>query len=203
MNAKQLPNDEVFKIPDHYIELEPASDDPPYTTPYGYQSKALKAFALVYPIDVSDAMPFGHPEMLITGIHKQLAEDQGLVVVKDGVTKAGREFIYSIVKTLKGKGMGVQYNLTMHVLFRTYVMNITGFFDEDRITGVRDTQVFSYMMNEGIIKSPDEWCHDPYDADYKQGLLMNRSEEEQFDKDFPWHPLTEARNFVKFVVENN
>ncbi len=203
MNAKQLPNDELFKIPDHYIELEPAPDDPPYTTPYGYQSKALKAFALVYPIDVSDAMPFGHPEMLITGIHKQLAEDQGLIVVKDGVTKAGRKYIYSIVKTLKGKGMGVQYNLTLHIFFRTYVMNITGFFDEDRITGMRDTKVFSYMRNEGIIKSLDEWCHDPYDADYKKGLLMNRSEEERFDKTFPWHPLTEARNFVKFVIENN
>lgn len=99
--------------------------------------------------------------------------------------------------------MGVQYNLTMHIFFGTYVMNITDFFDEDMITGVRDTQVYSYMMNEGIIKGPDEWCRDPYDADYKKGILMNRSEEEQFDKDFPWHPLTEARNFVKFVVENN
>lgn len=203
MNVKQLPNNEAFIIPEYYIELDPVPDDPPYTTPYGYQGKALKAFALVYPIDVSDAMPFGHPEMLITGIHQQLGEEQGLIAVKDGETKAGREYIYSIVKTLKGKGMGVQYNLTMHIFFGSYVMNITGFFDEDMITGVRDTQVFSYMMNEGIIKGPVEWCRDPYDADYKKGILMNRSEEEQFDKDFPWHPLTEARNFVKFVIENN
>ena len=105
MNVKQLPEDEVFIIPEHYMELEPAPDDPSYTTPYGYQGKMLKAFVLVYPIDVSDAMPFGYSEMLITGIHQQLGEGQGLIAVKDGETKAGREYIYSIVKTLKGKGM--------------------------------------------------------------------------------------------------
>ena len=156
MNVKQLPKDEVFIVPNHYMELEPLPDDPPYTTPYGYQAKALKAFVLVYPINVSDAMPFGHPDMLIAGIHRQLAEDQGLIVVNDGKTKAGREYIYSIVKTLKGKGMGVQYNMIMHVFFGTYAINVTGFFDEDMITGVRDTQIFAYMMNEGIIKGPDE-----------------------------------------------
>ena len=43
MNVKQLPNNEAFIIPEYYIELKPAPDDPPYTTPYGYQGKALKA----------------------------------------------------------------------------------------------------------------------------------------------------------------
>ena len=33
--------------------------------------------------------------------------------------------------------------------------------------------------------------------------LMNRSEEEKFDSAFPGHPLTEARNFARFLIENN
>lgn len=98
MNVKQLPNNEVFIIPEHYMELEPAPGDPPYTTPYGYQGKALKAFALVYPIDVSGSMPFGHPEILITGIHQQLGEEQGLIAVKDGKTKAGRSIFTALLK---------------------------------------------------------------------------------------------------------
>ena len=60
---------------------------------------------------------------LINGIHECLSDTQGIVEVKNGITVNGEKYIYSIVKTLKGKGMGVQYNLTMHISFGTYAMN--------------------------------------------------------------------------------
>ena len=49
----------------------------------------------------------------------------------------------------------------------------------------------------------DEWVRDPYDPDRKKGFLMNWTEDEKYDGLFPYHPLSEVRQFVKYVVENN
>lgn len=35
---------------------------------------------------------------------------------------------------------------------------------------------------------------DPHDAGYTRGILMNMSEDEQFDRTFPEHPLYVERN---------
>ena len=37
---------------------------------------------------------------------------------------------------------------------------------------------------------------DPYDEDWKKGVLMNVSELEEFDQFFPGFPLTLCREFV-------
>ena len=203
MNRKPLPNNEYFIVPDYYVELKAGPKDPPYTTPYGYQSETVMAFALVHPIHISHAMPFGHPEVLIDGIHKQLAENQGLIEVKDGQTEAGRNYIYSIVKTYNDAEKRNQYNLTMQVSYDTYAMNITGFFDEIGVTGMREAQAYILLTNEGVIKGVEEWCKDPYDETYTKGHLMNRSEEEPFDHAFPGHPLSEARKYAQIIIANN
>ena len=44
---------------------------------------------------------------------------------------------------------------------------------------------------------------DPYDSEYREGFLMNFSERDIFDKKFPDHPLSIARKYVKWVLENN
>lgn len=44
---------------------------------------------------------------------------------------------------------------------------------------------------------------DPYDENYKEGFLMNVSEDESMDEQFPDHPLSMLRKYVKWVIENN
>ena len=56
-------------VPAHYFKMNAAPDDPPYATPYGSESNGYQAFVLVYPVHVSKALPFGHPETLVNGIH--------------------------------------------------------------------------------------------------------------------------------------
>lgn len=202
MSSNDMEFDQLT-VPEHYFKMNAAPDDPPYSTPYGSESNGYQAFVLVYPVHVSNAMPFGHPETLVNGIHDQLVENQGLIEVKDGNTKAGRSYIYSIVKTMNDEEKRNQYNLTMHVFYKTYVMNITGFFDEIGMTGMREAQAYIFLTNEGIIAGPEEWCKDPYDEAYTKGHLMNRSEDERFDRAFPEHPLSEARKFAKYIIENN
>ena len=44
---------------------------------------------------------------------------------------------------------------------------------------------------------------DPYDETYNKGLRMNLAEKEEYDVVFPEHPLSEARNLVKIIIEKN
>ena len=194
----------VFAVPEHYLKLNAAPDDPPYSTPFGSESGGYQAFVMIYPIHIADSMPYGNPKSLIAGIHAQLGENQGLIEVESGKTTGGREYIYSIVKTLQGQGMGVQYNLTMHVSYETYAMNITGFFDEKGVTGYRDATIYELRRRENKVSfNGAGWTCDPYDTSYTKGRLMNLSENRQYDTMFPEHPLTEVRKFADYTIKNN
>ena len=47
------------------------------------------------------------------------------------------------------------------------------------------------------------WVKDPYDETYAQGQLMNWSEVTDYDKTFPDHPLSQARELVNFLIWKN
>ena len=119
------------------------------------------------------------------------------------MTSSGRKLIYSIIKTLK-EPVGVQYTLYLNIDLDDNAVSLQGFFDETGTTGMRDTYIFEMMMQEGKV-SPDMsgWMCDPYDKDYKNGVLMNLSEQLQFDQVFPEHPLSIARQLVYYIRENN
>lgn len=73
------------------------------------------------------------------------------------------------------------------------------------MTGVRDATMYVVYQN-AVSKDAQNvrpWTYDPYDVEYKSGFLMNLSEQEELDDQFPTHPLSEARRFVKFFIENN
>ena len=44
------------------------------------------------------------------------------------------------------------------------------------------------------------WTKDPYDNTIRGGTLMNLSEQEIFDEQFPGFPLTMCREFVRTVM---
>ena len=43
------------------------------------------------------------------------------------------------------------------------------------------------------------WAKDPYDDTIREGALMNLSEREEFDEQFPGFPLSMCREFVRTV----
>ena len=49
----------------------------------------------------------------------------------------------------------------------------------------------------------EHWARDPYVPDYKNGLLMEWTEDEKYDDLFPYDPLSEARSFIRYLVANN
>lgn len=194
-------------IPSRFQQVKSLPDDPENSTPYAYASSGTECFAMVVPLQ-GPPMPFDHPETVIDGIHQTLGNEQGLLEVTAGKTRAGRRFIYSIVKTVRTPG-GAQYNLTLHLetLPSCPALQVQAFFDEKGQTGFRDAMVFELMQREGKTrvteKGVEGWVKDPYDANYTHGILMNLSEDRRFDDLFPNHPLSELRKFVKDLLADN
>lgn len=72
---------------------------------------------------------------------------------------------------------------------------------EGGITGMREAVITNKLLASNEIQFTGEtienWFSDPYDPTVRTGNLMNRSEQEIYDKDFPDHPLSIARNVIK------
>ncbi len=71
------------------------------------------------------------------------------------------------------------------------------FFGEEDVTGQRDAVIMAAL---GMSK---DWMEDLYDKKYTKGVRMNKSEDKRFDAKFPYHPLSQARQFLSFIKENN
>jgi len=187
-----------ISIPEYYSRVDSMPEDPPDSHAFMVQSKNAVCFVLVYQDSIEKAMPRNQKEV-IKGIRKCMAENQGLIQVE-----AGDDFVYTIVKTLKDPG--VQYILTLQRFFDDRILHIQAFFDETGMTGIRDTMVFTYCSQQGIIGKGENmsagWVCDPYDPSVKTGALMNLSEKEEYDQKFPGFPLSMCRELVKTVLDS-
>lgn len=189
-------------LPDNFKVLEKAPEDPNGCVTYGMSTETCIAFIQVFPISERKTMPFDDNVTIINGIHHSLKDVQALIEVKNGRTKIGKQYVYSIVKT-KQEESGVEYFLLMHVEHENGAISINAHFLEHGMTGIRDTTIWELARREGVVSidNNEKWCFDPYDKDFKHPFLMNLSEKEEFDKLFPEHPLTQARQFVKMITE--
>ncbi|MCQ4138523.1 MULTISPECIES: hypothetical protein [Chryseobacterium] len=72
-------------------------------------------------------------------------------------------------------------------------------------TGMRDNLVLNRFLQNGEVTFDDNglknWFEDPYDPSFKEGALMNKSETEEYDNDFPHHPLSIVRSMIKKAIE--
>lgn len=197
-------NELMINVPSDFQKVNTLPEDPVNSVAYVKQTQLSNMFLMMYPINNQNAMPYGNEKEVVDGIHGALAEGQGLIEVLSGTTKNQKRYIYSIVKT-KLNPSGMQYVLTMHIDMNDHSVNIQSYFDEVGMTGLRDTTIMNKMINEGKItpSNMDGWFKDPYDENYKKGLLRNESEKPEYDAMFPQHPLSETRNFIKYLVENN
>jgi len=189
-------------IPDDFQKMNSMPEDPENSVVYGKQTSSADCFVIIFPINPANAMPFDNEREVISGIHNSLAEDQGLIEVKAGVTRQNNKFIYSIVKT-KLNPSGMQYTLVMHLDYGVDVLNVQAYFSEIGMTGQRDNTILNKLISEGVIVMPDmsKWMQDPYDANYTKGIRMNLSENEQYDNAFPNHPLSEIRKLINSIVK--
>lgn len=192
--------DPAVTIPGYYQVVDSMPDDPPASVPVMAQTSMGTAFALFYPMPSEFAMPYEDVQGVIDGIHSSLADDQGLVQVGNGRTDQHRPYIFSVVKT-RVEEQGLQYGLTLDVDAGSYAVHAQGFFDEGPTTGIRASASYSMLCGKGIVdEGMGSWTADPYDPGIRHGFLANAGESQEFDKLFPDHPLTLARNLVACIA---
>ena len=98
---------------------------------------------------------------------------------------------------------GMTYIASLTIPFETcsFVLKVQGF--EDGITGMRDTMVANKLLGKGDLtigeNGYENWFSDPYDSNFTDGTLMNKSEQTIYDKDFPSHPLTLVRTIINKI----
>ncbi|SHK66568.1 hypothetical protein [Chryseobacterium polytrichastri] len=72
-------------------------------------------------------------------------------------------------------------------------------------TGIRDTVILSKLLESEEVSFDNDdlqnWFEDPYDPTFKEGTLMNKSEQEKYDAEFPQHPLTIARISISKAIQ--
>lgn len=70
-------------------------------------------------------------------------------------------------------------------------------------TGMRDAVIANTLMAKGELtigeNGYENWFSDPYDSGFKDGTLMNKSETNVYDDQFPNHPLTQARKIMERI----
>jgi len=144
---------------------------------------------------------------LINGIHENLSDNQGIIEVKNGTTKRGYKYIYSIVKNLSEVQFGgVRYFLRLNLFNENDIVEIQADFTEINMTGQREALCLEFARRAGLIEIGEEglkgWTQDPYDPEYKKGCLMNLAEKEGLDGLFPENPLTQCREFLLAVLQD-
>lgn len=195
-----------FNVPGYYQQVDSVPEDPEDSIPLMAQTEQSVCCVVAYPIGADEALPYDQATV-IEAVHDALAENQGIIEVNDG-TRDGMPYIYSIVKNLNMDGeicLGAQYILAMDIACPDGATHFQGLFEEAGTTGLRDSLGYELCRREGLVSSSDDgvvgWNADPYDATRTEGALMNLSEKPEFDKMFPAHPLSMAREFVACVLE--
>lgn len=71
-------------------------------------------------------------------------------------------------------------------------------------TGIRDAVILNQMLMSGEVTLGEDrlenWFEDPYNPNFKNGTLMNKSEQEKYDIEFPEHPLSVSRIAITDAV---
>lgn len=95
---------------------------------------------------------------------------------------------------------GVLYLASITLPFKTcnFILNVQA--AEYNTIGMRETLIAKKLVSNGTLVTDQNgyvgWTCDPYDNNFKNGLLMNKSENKIYDNEFPNHALTQVRDLI-------
>ncbi|WOX06131.1 hypothetical protein [Microbulbifer pacificus] len=133
---------------------------------------------------------------------------QGVGVVEcDSVIISGYPSARAIGKIV-ASGESAQYiaSLSMPLMDRSFVLSL--YSREDGMTGLRDAIVFDKYLSESgddVLNDdgiPSGWACDPYFPEYKGPSLRNNADSEEYDSQFPEHPLSKVRSKMNQVCKS-
>lgn len=111
-------------------------------------------------------------------------------------------FVRTIFK-LPQEDAGMTYIASLTLPFKTcsFVLKVQA--AEIDITGMREALIANRLISTNILSANgySDWSSDPYDNSFQSTTLMNKSEEDRYDNEFPDHPLTQARQILKQIED--
>ena len=139
--------------------------------------------------------------------YRKVAYESGAAIIEVKKVKLG---VFDSIKTIfkfpmQPQGMAYIGSYTIPFKNFSYVIKVQCI--EQGTTGIRDNTIFELMIKNGKVKlNPEKhtvegWMKDPYDESIKLPFMMNLSEAEEFDAQFPEHPLSRMRKFLKQIEE--
>ncbi|SDB54284.1 hypothetical protein [Butyrivibrio sp. INlla16] len=143
---------------------------------------------------------------IIDGIHEVHDDNQGLVEARNGETKRGYKYIYSIVKTHMEESMGFRYFIRLNLVNSSDIIEINADFIEIGTTGGREAICMDLARRAELMNWSENgfegWFKDPYDPEHSRGSLKSLAEMEGIDGFFPDHPLTQAHELLYAVLND-
>ncbi|MEP0265887.1 hypothetical protein [Dokdonia sp.] len=133
---------------------------------------------------------------------ERISANNGGLIQIDIIDLKGHPTLKSIFK-FPQQPVGMAYLSSLIIPFENYSYVIKVQATEVGISGMRDNTIAMILLNQGKITTGDQgyegWTSDPYNPGIKEGVLMNISEEEQYDTDFPNHPLSLLRSSLRQI----
>ncbi|WP_196891463.1 hypothetical protein [Aureivirga marina] len=135
---------------------------------------------------------------------EQIIEANGGIIEVEIVDLKGFKAIKTIFK-FPMEPSGIMYLGSYTIPFKRYSFVIKIQANEAGITGMRDATIMNNLLAENKTSNdefiPKNWLNDPYDKNCKKGTMMNLSEDQKYDSDFPNHPLSLTRKMLKKIAE--
>ena len=138
--------------------------------------------------------------------YRRSATAAGLGVIEiDTLNVDGCLAVRTIFKAPQ-KPMGMTYVGSITLPFRDFSYVLKAQCSEQGMTGTREAVVLDAMIQSGNINldglprgTISGWNQDPYDPAINAPVMRNLSEDEQYDAQFPDHPLSRVRSILKLV----
>lgn len=170
-----------------------------------WEHPSYPAILSVNYIDVSPDISYDSPVESLRDLYRWMAGMRETGIIKVDAAEIGNiRYIETIMKHPRAEG-GVQYIGALTIPFddESYVIRVQAIEKGD--TGFREATIASQLLASGLISIDANgvtigWNADPYDPNLSEGFLMNRSEDEQYDVQFPEHPLTIIRTKLRELV---
>lgn len=215
-DAKEAMDNRTFQIPDEYNKIPHIfkKDELPFPMKnvilYDMKTEESEATIIVSDVSSEYSIDFEDSQRVIDELHFNMKEQDniGLIAVKNGTTVKNNRYVAIIKKMKDQRDVPVDqvvYILNMNVEFNGKIKFINGSFAETGCTGIRESVILNSLANEygSMDEAFKHWNFDPYDKLIKAGFLMNVSECEKFDKQFPEHPLSRCRELIESIIDNN
>ena len=148
-------------------------------------------------------------ETAVREYYRDTLASDGIGIVQCDLSETNGYTCVNIIGKMIVEGQPARYVGSIAIPMREMSIVLSLFSQEEGITGVRDTAIFAKLAAEGHDFIPDDdtgeivgWAADPYFPDYDGPCLRNLSELEEYDTQFPEHPLSKVRHRLNELLDD-